>query len=111
MGLLAEAVRREFGFDVIEEFPPKVVSVATTPTNIVPANPDRVMLAIQNIGAYDVYIHFDETVSVTKGLLCSKAGGGWVFYYKEDGVLPGLPWYGVGDGGSSNVYVVAVKGR
>jgi len=110
MGRLADYIQREFGFDLIAEFPPRVVSVTSSVTELVKSNPDRVMLMIQNIGADDVYVHFDQNVSSTLGLLIPKNGGGWVFLGREDGELVGYPWFAISPT-STTVYLMSVQGR
>jgi len=110
MGRLADYIQREFGFDLVAEFPPKVVSIGSTPTELVKGNPDRVMLLIQNIGAEDAYIHFDQRVSTSLGLLVPKNGGGWVFLGREDGEIVGYPWYAI-TGTSTTLYLISIRGR
>jgi len=110
MGLLAEYIRKKFGHDLLLEGVPEVISVGTTATQLCPANPDRLMLVIQVIGANDVYIHPNERVSTSLGLLCPANGGGWVFTAEEDGEMVGLPWWGISTA-ATNVYVAAVVGR
>jgi len=60
------------------------VDVGTTPKRLLARNPKRVMYAVLNDSAVDVYIGFDKNVSTTgktKGILVANNGGIWADEY------------------------------
>jgi len=65
------------------------ISVGTSPTRILAANPKRLVYVILNPSNYDVYIGFNSNVSTTgktKGILVASGGGVWADEYTKDEV-------------------------
>jgi len=110
MGILSEYLIKRFGIDLVAEFPPFKITISTTPTEIVKSNPDRLQITFMNLSANVVYLGVDETVSVGNGLYLDSNGGSITLLAEEDGDLVGYSWYGVA-GASSDIYVIAVKGK
>jgi hypothetical protein len=87
--------------------PTSAVSVTTSATQIVAANPIRTGLIIENVGGGTVYLGDDSSVTTSNGIkLAANAtrelffnGGAWQFYYRGD-------LYGIVATGTSDVRVL-----
>jgi len=66
--------------------PVVTVTVKTTPTRLLVANPKRIAFMLINDSAYDVYVGFDKNVSTTgktKGVLLAANGGVWAYEFHK----------------------------
>lgn len=81
-------------------------TIQTTPTVVVKGNPDRVGLIIINLGANDVFIALNNTVSTTNGIKLPNSGGNVTMTLRDDFTLPSREWDGIASGGTSAVYVL-----
>lgn len=88
---------------------PKEVSIATSSTSIVPNNFERLGLVLVNLGSYNVYVKPASDVTTTSGILLAKLGGFISMNVRDDLVLPAYSWYGIADGGASDIFVVEVN--
>lgn len=80
--------------------------IGTTATRVIGNNPDRVGLIIVNLGANDVYIALNNSVSTTNGIKLPAAGGNVTMTVRDDFTLPAREWDGIGNGGTSLLYVL-----
>jgi hypothetical protein len=97
-----DLIQREYGGKVVPF--DAVISVGTTPIQLVKANPQRTGLLIQNIGSYNVYISRSSNVSAGNGLLLMANGGSIIMHWREDGYMVLDTWYAVGSG-STTLYI------
>lgn len=81
-------------------------SVATTITPIVSTDPGAVSIVLVNLGTHDITVWVDESVSLTKGILLAADGGDMVWDVTRHFMLPTKPWYGIANGGSSEIAVI-----
>ncbi len=79
---------------------PGVTDVATTSTEIAPANDSRNWILLTNIGATDVYASFDKSAELQKGILLGANGGSLVL---DKNVLTTGPINGITSSGTSKV--------
>ena len=85
------------------------ITVGVGPTVVAKSDPERMSLAIMNIGGTAIYISPTLDVSTTKGLLLLASGGVFVANYLDDLMLQALPWYAVSDVAGGTVCVVDVS--
>ena len=81
-------------------------TVDTSITPIVSTDPGAVSIVIVNLGTNDVTIWVDETVSLTKGIILAADGGNVVWDVTRHFMLPTKPWFGIANGGSSEIAVI-----
>lgn len=86
-----------------------VVSVATTITQILQNDPDRVAITMINQGVEDVTVRPSNQVASLKGILLLANGGGVTLNIRDDGVLCSRDWWGVSSAGSSDVYFLVMR--
>lgn len=110
MGRLAEAILKEYGIAVREEFPPFAEAlVADTAEEILKEHPDRLSWDVFNLGTEVVYLSHDPAPSSTNGYYLDKNGGHIGMFYKEDGDLVGKRVYAI-SAGSPTLFIKAVVG-
>ena len=78
----------------------------TAATILIQSNGDRVGLVVINLGVNDVYLALNSGVSNTNGIKLNKQGGNVAMNVRDDFTLPSRAWYAIGDGGTSQVYVL-----
>lgn len=89
---------------------PVTNTVATTVTQILKNNPDRLAYTIVNLTAYDVHVAFDREVSTTRGILISASGGSLSLRAEEDGELVGYELWGISTTGASTIFTIVTEG-
>ena len=70
-------------------------SMSDVPTEIVSNDPGAMQLTIINLGANDVYIWLDGSVSTTKGILLAANGGSYEIDFTRFMKMPTYSWWGV----------------
>ena len=103
-----ELIERELGAKVTYRVNPEVAQIGTSATQFLKQNPRRVAFVLSVLGAYDVYIHTDQSVTSSNGILVGKSGGSSSTNWKEDFILPALNWYGIASS-ASNCYVLTIE--
>lgn len=99
-------IEKEFGgrFD----YSLKSVTVGTSVTKVVDHNFERMALAIIQLGSGSLYLSPLRTVSSSEGIALVAAGGSATFTARNDLVLPGVEWWGVGSAAGQTVFVLEV---
>ena len=87
---------------------PETDNVTTDKTKILAYNPRRVSFVLINLGAYPVTVGPDSDISPTKGIYLVPHGGTLSMVWTEDFEMPTFEWYGIADGGTSEIYVLEV---
>jgi len=100
---------QKFGFKTRLIINPVTNTVATTATEVLKNNPDRVYWLIVNLSAYDGYAGWDRQVSATKGLLIPANGGYASASALEDGELVIYPVFAVNLTASGTWMIVEVE--
>lgn len=85
------------------------ISVGLTSTQLAPNNYDRLSLVISNYGANDIYVWPGELPAGAQGIHIASGGGVMTLTAKDDLVLVGYDWHGVGKTGTSTALVIAVN--
>ena len=103
-GAAYEYAEKNLGGPVAENV--KTVSVATTVTQLVPNNPDRLVLVIVNLGSGTVYAAPDPSVSTIKGVSLAN-GSSLSVVLPFDFTLCSREWDAIADAsGPYNVFVI-----
>jgi hypothetical protein len=105
MGKAAELSRQLLGAETRSVLSSK--SVDTSAIQIVENNPDRVELVLFNIGAGNLYLGHDSTVTTSNGMFLGSGGSAMMMTVREDGELPSEEWWGVADA-STTVVILEV---
>lgn len=79
------------------------VTVATTRTVVLPADPNRLAATIINLGANPVFLMPAGEPSTTQGIRLNANGGGVALLWDEEFFLLGREWAAVTDAGTSVV--------
>jgi len=86
---------KKLGFKTRLNVNPVTATVATSATEILRNNPDRIFWLIVNLSPNDGYAGWDREVSSTKGLLVPSNGGYVSASAEEDGELVIYPVFAV----------------
>lgn len=105
MGYANEFLNKRFGGNVASNDNPITTTVQTTKTKIAYNNGDRVSIYIVNLGDKDIFIMFDESVSLTNGFKITSNGGTLGFNVKDDGELPTREWWAIADTAESTIFL------
>lgn len=81
-----------------------VITVATTVTAIVGADPERVSLTLINLSSNTLSVSPQTSVSLTRGIILEANGGALVLDSELDGILPALNWFGIANLAAATVY-------
>lgn len=84
------------------------VAVGTAPVQILPSNPERMSLAIMNIGGINIYISPEADVSNTKGMVLLANGGVFVSNVREDLTLVTQAWYAIAEVSGGQAFALDV---
>lgn len=86
-----------------------IVNVATTRTNIVGNNPDRVELVLVNIGAESTFVYTtSQNLASGAGIRLGPAGGQMAVNIVHDSILPTMNWFGRSTVAANDIFVLEV---
>jgi len=102
------AVKR-LGFKTRLVINPVTETVATTATEILRNNPDRIFWLVVNLSGNNGYVGWDNAVSSTRGLLVAANGGFVSANIEEDGELVIYPVYAVNLNAAGTYMIVEVE--
>jgi len=88
---------------------PVTDTVATTPTEILKNNPDRVFWLVVNLSGNNGYLGWDNAVSSTRGILVAANGGFASANIEEDGELVIYPVYAINLNAAGTYMIVEVE--
>ncbi len=108
---LADLLAREFGVKTGSRINPLVASVGLAPTLIFGNNPNRLAWTIINLGVNDIFLAFDQEVSITRGILLASGGGGVNFKWNEEFDLVVNNVYGLTTIAPSEIFSIEVVTR
>lgn len=108
---LSRYIEDKFGIKTRSYSDPVTPTVATTVTQILKNNPDRLAYTIINLTAYSIYIAFDREVSTTRGILIPASGGSLSMSADEDGELVGYEVFAISATSTSTIYTVVTEGE
>lgn len=87
---------------------PEVSQCAITVTKLISHNPNRLGLLIVNAGANNIYVSPHNTVAVGAGIVLVANGGSISFTWDRDFEFVTNEFYGIANGGVSNVEVIEI---
>lgn len=85
------------------------LQLGLTALSVCPADPERIFLAIVNLGANAVHLAPDPLVSATRGIFLGPGGGVIGFNERDDSLMPTLQWFGVAAGAANDCYLLTVR--
>jgi len=89
---------------------PNTDTVNTSVTEMLKPDPDRLAFAVFNLGSNNIYMRPSQDVGVDDGFLLQASGGSASFLVREDFHVVTEGWYGIADGGSSDIYLLNIVG-
>jgi hypothetical protein len=105
---LAKLIERDFGVKTDNRVNPLASQVATTVTQLLRPNPNRLAWSLVNLGANPIYIAIDPLPSSTHGIYVARNGGNVVFLWNEDFELVTYPLWGIADTAAADVYLIEI---
>lgn len=108
---LTKYIEGKFGTKTRSQQDPVTNTVATTVTQILRNNPDRLSYTVINITAFDIHVAFDREVSTTRGILIAPSGGSLTLTAEEDGELVGYELFAISTANPSTIFTVVTEGE
>lgn len=105
---LYDLIQAHFGVKTSYRVNPEVSQVAVTLTKVVSTNPNRLGLVIVNSGANRIYLSPLNDVVVGAGIVLVPTGGAISFRWDIDFELVTSEFYGIADGGVSNIHCIEI---
>jgi len=105
---VAQYVAKKWGIKT-RLVPLQTVAVLATPTRVVKNNPRRFALIVLNQGTGNVFIGWDNSVSITNGLLLPPSGGSVTLLADEDGELVCMEMVAIAAAAGNNLSVWEVE--
>ena len=107
VGAALESLHKRYG----GLFDPRVTTgqAITTAANIVPADAERVFLAIINLSPNNLFIVPQGVPSQTRGIKLGPLGGMLIATEPIDGIIPALEWNGVADAINTDWTAISVR--
>lgn len=91
---------------------PKAITAASTTAQMILANnPNRLAWFIVVLGTNDCYIHFENDVGASKGILLDKSGGHASMVWDEDFDATAWAQWIISPDGASNIYSFEIVQR
>ncbi len=104
-------IAKKFGTKTKSRQNPLTPTVATTVTQILRNNPDRLSYTIVNLTAFNLYCGFDREVSSTRGIFIPPSGGSLTLTAEEDGELVGYELFAISAGSPSTIFTISTEGE
>lgn len=105
---LHELLQAYFGLNTTYHRNPLVAQCAATLTRLISTNPNRLSLLLVNAGANRIYVSPSNQVAVGAGIILVPNGGTLSLTWDRDFEFVTSEFYGIGDGGVSNVEIIEV---
>jgi len=101
-----DIIDKLYGVTTYQNDEPLNSTILSTPTQIVSNDPGALQLTIINLGANDMYLWIDESVSSTRGILIASNGGSYEIDFTSHMRLPTNSWWAIAPAGNTNVAVL-----
>jgi hypothetical protein len=105
---LVEVLENMYGVRTDMRVNPITDTIATSATQLLRNNPNRLAWTLINLGSEAVYLSFTPDVGTTKGIYVASGGGTMGLLFSEDFELVTYPVYGIGAAGGDKIYLVEV---
>lgn len=106
-GAVADYLSRTFG-GIFREFTGNI-PVDATVTICARRDNERVSLTLVNLGTTNIFIAPRPDVSNTMGIRLGPNGGTVSFSVVDDGILPALDWWAVGDAAGGQMFTCQAR--
>lgn len=103
-----ELLEKQFGVSSIYDVNPEVPQLEITITRFLPYNPRRLSFVLVNLGATEIVVGPDSSVTLEKGIHLVAAGGTLSMVWTEDFEMPTFEWYGIAKTAACKIYVLEV---
>jgi len=97
LGTLRALISRQFNVRTQREAISLTLTVATTATQVLKNNPNRLAFILVNLSANVGYFAPVQTVSSSAGIRAAASGGSFAFIWNEDFDLVALEWFAIND--------------
>lgn len=104
-----DIIEKIYGVKTYEVDNPLATTVQQTATQLLPNDPGGLQITIVNLGANDLYLWTDPSVSATKGIQLQANGGSYEIDFTRFMTLPSREWWAIGSGGTTTVSVKRVS--
>jgi len=101
----------KLGFPTKPKINPVTDTVATTPTEVLRNNPNRIFWLVVNLSVNDGYVGWDNAVSSSRGLPIAASGGFVSCNIEEDGELVIYAVYAINLNAAGTYYIVEIEAR
>jgi len=102
---------KRLGFPTKPKINPVTNTVATSATEILRNNPNRIFWLVVNLSVNDGYIGWDNEVAATRGLPIAASGGFASCSVEEDGELVIYPVFAINLNAAGTYYIVEIEER
>jgi len=102
----AEVIEKKLGIKTYQNTEVMNAIVGLTPVQIVSNDPGCLHFTLINLGANDIYIWNDESVSSTHGILVPGNGGMYYINFNDTMLMPTYSWWGLAVGAATNIAVL-----
>ncbi len=101
-----DIIEKMYGVSTYETTEAMNATIQTTPTQILANDPGALQMTLINLGANDLYLWRDESVSASKGILIASNGGAYEINFTTHLRMPTFSWWAVAPAGVTNVAVL-----
>lgn len=105
---VSELLDKVYGTKTTYDKNPERDDILVTKVRFLDYNPRRLSFVLINLGDYPVSVGPDSDITLTRGIYLVPHGGTLSMVWTEDFEMPTLEWYGIADGGTSEIYVLEV---
>jgi len=102
---------KRLGFPTRAVVNPVTNTVATTATEILRNNPDRIFWLVVNLSTNKGYVGWDREVSSSRGIPIAPSGGYVSASIEEDGELVIHPVFAINENAAGTYYIVEIERR
>lgn len=106
-GAVAKFLADRFG-GVMRELEAET-TVGVTAVSVAPRDPERMSLTLANLGTTSIVVAPFASVTLLRGIRLISGGGTVSLNVEEDGHLPSLEWFGIGDAAGGAIYRLEVR--
>jgi len=105
---VAELIEKRFGIKTRTQAVSFTNLDTSVHTKILPNNPNRLGWMAINLGAVNIFLAFDVSVSLTRGILLTPNGGSMTSIYQEDFEATCWNVYAMAAGDDGNLFIVEI---
>lgn len=103
-----DVIEKLYGVQTYEVDNPLTSSVTSSATKILPNDPGGLQITVINLGANDMFLWTDPSVSSSKGIQIQANGGSYEIDFTRFMTLPSREWWAIAPAGTVNISVKRV---